>query len=335
MIAPLRPQIASHYLEVRDLSVSFEGFDGTSRVIDHAALQVRDGELISIVGETGCGKSVLMKTVLDLIPSPPAIVSGRIEFDGENLLDLPPKRRRALTLAHFGIVFQDPVGSLNPFFKIGAQLTDVLHHAARRRGRRLSGAQARRRAAELLRQVQLHDPERVLGAYPFQLSGGMNQRVSIAMALGTDPWLIVADEPTTALDVTVQAEILELFKGLVRAGNRSVLFITHSMGVVREIADRIYVMYAGAVVEAAPTTSLFAEPKHPYTSGLLACVPRLTGEEVAKGIPGALPDYTAPPSGCRFHPRCPHAMPVCESQRPAPFIIRPGHQAACWLYGDH
>jgi peptide/nickel transport system ATP-binding protein len=235
------------------------------------------------------------------------------------------------------MVFQDPVGSLNPFFTIGTQLREVLVQAARRTGQRPSRAQIEDRAIGLLRRVQLDDPERVLSAYSFQLSGGMNQRVSIALALSTDPWLIVADEPTTALDVTVQAEILSLFTRLVREEGSSALLITHSMGVVRTVTDRVAVMYAGVVVEEAPTGELFSRPRHPYTVALLECVPRLTGQVMAKGIPGTLPNYTAAPSGCRFHPRCPHAMPICSESRPPAFAVgEGGHRAACWLYdGRH
>jgi len=322
----------THSLRLRDLSVTFKGFEGTARVVDHASLTVNAGELVGVVGETGCGKSVLMRAVLDLLPARTTRIDGAVEFDGTDLRRLPRRARRAVILARFNMVFQDPVGSLNPFFTIGQQVREVLVQANRRLGRREGGAALDQRARALLGRVQLDDPDRVLRAYPFQLSGGMNQRVSIALALSTEPWLIVADEPTTALDVTVQAEILALFSRLVREEERSALLITHSMGVVRTTADRVLVMYAGVVVEEAPTASLFAAPRHPYTVGLLDCVPRLTGQEMAKGIPGTLPNYTAAPSGCRFHPRCPHAMPICAAERPPDFTVDQGHRVACWLY---
>jgi len=326
---------ARHTLRLDDLSVAFHGDEGVAQVVDRATLDVRQGELIGIVGETGCGKSVLVRALLDVLPASTTRMTGRIEFDGTDLRLLSPRRRRAVTLQYFNMVFQDPVGSLNPFFTIGTQMREVLVQAGRRTGRRLSRSQSQHRSIELLRTVHLEDPERVLRSYPFQLSGGMNQRVSIALALSTDPWLIVADEPTTALDVTVQADILRLFDELVRVQGKSALFITHSLGVVRQVADRIAVMYAGVVVEEAATPDIFAHPKHPYTVGLLGCVPRLTGEEVAKGIPGTLPDYTRPPTGCRFHPRCPHAMPVCHESRPPAFPVGDtGHRVACWLYGE-
>jgi peptide/nickel transport system ATP-binding protein len=320
-----------------DLSVTFRSFEGTARVVDRANLAVSTGGLIGIVGETGCGKSVLMRAMLDLLPSPPAQIEGAVEFDGTDLRSMSPRARRAVILTYFNMVFQDPVGSLNPVFTVGSQMREVLRQAARRNRQRPSNAQLDERAVALLRRVQLDDPERVLRSYPFQLSGGMNQRVSIALALSTDPWLIVADEPTTALDVTVQAEILSVFTRLVREEGRSALLITHSMGVVRTVTDRVAVMYAGVVVEEAPTPELFANPRHPYTMALLECVPRLTGQQMAKGIPGTLPNYTAAPKGCRFHPRCPHAMAICRESRPPDFAVgEGGHRAACWLYdGRH
>jgi len=324
---------AGHTLRAVDLSVTFRTFEGTARVVDRANLAVGPGELIGIVGETGCGKSVLVRALLDLLPSPPARVEGAVEFDGRDLRAMPARERRAVILSQFNMVFQDPVGSLNPVFRIGTQMRAVLRQACRRAGRSLSRGDLDLRAAALLRRVQLDDPERVLHAYPFQLSGGMNQRVSIALALSTDPWLIVADEPTTALDVTVQAEILAVFTRLVREEGRSALLITHSMGVVRTATDRVAVMYAGMVVEEAPTAVLFAQPRHPYTVALLDCVPRLTGQVMAKGIPGTLPNYTAAPRGCRFHPRCPHAMAICAETRPPAFAMdAEGHRVACWLY---
>jgi peptide/nickel transport system ATP-binding protein len=330
---PVSPGHAAHTLRVSDLSVTFRSFEGSARVVDRLSLEVNTGELIGIVGETGCGKSVLMRALLDLLPNATTRIDGKVEFDGVDLRTVAQRVRRATILAHFNMVFQDPVGSLNPVFTIGNQLYEVLIQAGKRAGQRYSKADLRERAAELLRRVQLDDPERVLRAYPFQLSGGMNQRVSIALALSTDPWLVVADEPTTALDVTVQAEILALFTKLVREEGRSALFITHSMGVVRTVTDRVAVMYAGVVAEEAPTGELFRNPRHPYTQALLECVPKLTGEVLAKGIPGTLPNYTAAPSGCRFHPRCPHAMPICRETRPPAFAVgEGGHRAACWLY---
>ncbi len=325
-----------HTLRLTDLSVTFKGFEGTARVVDRASLTVSTGELVGVVGETGCGKSVLMRAVLDLLPARTTRIEGTVEFDGVDLRRQSRQTRRAAILTYFNMVFQDPVGSLNPFFTIGEQVREVLTQAGKRLGRRESRKALDERARSLLRRVQLDDPEGVLRAYPFQLSGGMNQRVSIALALCTEPWLIVADEPTTALDVTVQAEILTLFSRLVREEARSALLITHSLGVVRTMADRVVVMYAGVMVEEAPTAALFAAPHHPYTVGLLNCVPRLTGQQMARGIAGTLPNYTAAPSGCRFHPRCPHAMAICKEQRPPDFTVGDKHRVACWLFdGKH
>jgi peptide/nickel transport system ATP-binding protein len=324
---------APHTLRMTDLSVTFKTFEGTARVVDRLSLSVGTGQLVGVVGETGCGKSVLMRALLDLLPKSTARVTGTVAFDGTDVRTLSARARRAQILARFNMIFQDPVGSLNPVFTIGEQLHEVLMQAGKRAGRRERSGALRERAIALLRRVQLDDPLRVLKSYPFQLSGGMNQRVSIALALSTDPWLVIADEPTTALDVTVQAEILALFTRLVRDEGRSALLITHSMGVVRTVTDRVAVMYAGVVVEEAPTGELFRNPRHPYTHALLECVPKLTGQTLARGIPGTLPNYTAAPSGCRFHPRCPHAMPICKESRPPDFIVgEDGHRAACWLY---
>ena len=330
--APTPPADGRHTLRIEDLSVTFKTFEGVARVVDRASIAVDSGELVGVVGETGCGKSVLMRALLDMLPAATSRIEGSVALDGQDLRRLSPRERRARLLSYCSMVFQDPVGSLNPVFTIGAQLREVLVQAARRLGRREGRAALDARARALLERVQLDDPDRILRSYPFQLSGGMNQRISIAMALSTDPWLIVADEPTTALDVTVQAEILALFTRLVREEGRSALLITHSLGVVRTIADRVLVMYAGVVVEEAPAAALFAHPRHPYTVGLLECVPRLTGEAMAKGIPGTLPSYTAAPSGCRFHPRCLRAMPICSERRPPAFETAPGHRVACWLY---
>jgi len=325
----------AHVLRLVDLSVTFRGFERPARVIDDVSFEVATGELVGIVGETGCGKSVLVRALLDLLPSSSTRIEGAVKFDGTDLRKLALRDRRALILAAFNMVFQDPVASLNPFFTIGVQMRELIKHASTRHGKHLSRAQMDERAAAQLRRVQLMDTERILRAYPFQLSGGMNQRVCIAMALLTDPWMIVADEPTTALDVTVQAEILAVFTRLVREEGRSALLITHSMGVVRTVTDRVAVMYAGTVVEEASTSELFNNPRHPYTVALLECVPRLTGQIMAKGIPGTLPNYTDAPTGCRFHPRCPHAMPVCTQSRPPSFTPDgQNHRVACWLYDD-
>ena len=312
-------------LEVRGLRVTFSGYRGESRVLAGVDLEVGAGEQVGLVGETGCGKSVAMKAILGLLPSPPARVEGEVRFRGRAL---GPEELRALRGREITMIFQDPMTSLNPVFTIGQQLHDVIL-----RGRKVPPRAAAARARAILREVRLPDPDRVLRAYPFQLSGGMRQRVLIAMALVNEPDLVIADEPGTALDVTIQAQILLLLRDLVERQGISVLLISHNLGVVRQVTRRVCVMYAGTIVEVAPTAALFRTPRHPYTQGLLAAVPKLTGEGVPAGIEGMIPDYVAPPPGCRFAPRCPYAMAVCDTPPPA-IPVGPTHQAACWLYSS-
>jgi peptide/nickel transport system ATP-binding protein len=310
-------------LEVRGLRVTFSGYRGESQVLAGVDLEVGAGEQVGLVGETGCGKSVAMKAILGLLPSPPVRVEGEVRFRGRAL---GPEELRALRGREITMIFQDPMASLNPVFTIGQQLHDVIL-----RGGKVPPREAAARARAILREVRLPDPDRVLRAYPFQLSGGMRQRVLIAMALVNEPDLVIADEPGTALDVTIQAQILLLLRDLVERQGISVLLISHNLGVVRQVTRRVYVMYAGTIVEVAPTAALFRTPHHPYTQGLLAAVPKLTGEGVPAGIEGMIPDYVAPPPGCRFAPRCPYAMAVCDTPPPA-IPVGPAHQAACWLY---
>ena len=232
------------------------------------------------------------------------------------------------------MIFQDPTAALNPVFTIGQQIEPVIQHALGD-GERLSHREIRKRAAKPLREVGLADPERLLDAYPVQLSGGMRQRVCIGMALSTNPELLIADEPGTSLDVTIQDQVLRLLHDLVEQKGTSVLLITHTLGIVRQMTDRVYVMYAGNMVEVAPTRQLFANPLHPYTQGLMAAVPKLSGGGVASGIPGRLPQYLDPPQGCRFHTRCPYVMDICRHQKPPYFKAEAAHEVACFLYDQH
>lgn len=233
------------------------------------------------------------------------------------------------------MIFQDPMNALNPVFTVGGQLYDVIRFAQRDsgNGRKRLRAEIHNRAIAALQEVRLPDPERILNSYPLELSGGMRQRVLIAMALVNGPDFLIADEPQTALDVTIGAQILDLLSELVKTMGISVLLITHNLGVIKETTERVYIMYAGQVAETAPTALLFEKPKHPYTQGLLASVPRLTGGKIAEGIRGTVPDYTSAPSGCRFHPRCDYVMPICPQQKPPPFMVGPDHHVECWLYG--
>src|SRR5256885_1209760 len=266
-------------LDIRNLHVSFTGYRGHSRVLNGVNLTVGRGEKVGLVGETGCGKSLTMRAVLGLLQPPRARVRGEIWFAGRNLLALPSRELEQIRGREIAMIFQDPMAALTPLFTIADQLRDVI---ARHPKGRPSATEAWERALAFLREVALSDPERVMRAYPVQLSGGMRQRVLIAMALVNEPALVIADEPGTALDVTIQEQILQVMRALVDAKRTSVLLITHNLGVVRQTTDRVYVMYAGSIAETAPTADLFSAPQHPYTQGLLASVPKLTGEGVPR-----------------------------------------------------
>jgi len=322
-------------LRVHDLKTYFvtDRGSGTARAVDGVSFELAAGETLGIVGESGCGKTVMSLSILRLVPEPPGhILPGSfIEFEGRNLLTLPPRELRAVRGNRIAMVFQEPMTSLNPVLPIGAQVAEAaLVH------QKLSRGEARKRTIDLLRLVGIPDPETRIDDYPHQLSGGMRQRVMIAMALICHPQILIADEPTTALDVTIQAQILDLLGRLRRELNMAVLLITHDLGVVAGSADRVVVMYAGQVVETAPTRDLFATPQHPYTGGLLASIPRLDQpRERLRSIPGSVPPATAWPGGCRFHPRCPFAWEKCRTEEP-PLLETgtAGHSARCWLVAE-
>jgi len=321
---------ADPLLSVRSLSVDFSTYGRRSQVLRDVSLDVPAHRHVALVGESGCGKSVTMRAIMGILSTPPArIASGAILFDGRDLLRLRPREREALRGTAMSMVFQDPMTSLNPVFTIGDQMGTILKYADRRLGRARDRRERLARVHEVLDQVRMPDPERIARSYPIQLSGGMRQRVLIAKALLSEPRLLIADEPGTALDVTTQAQILKLLRDLVDDRGLALLMITHNLGVVREAADTVYVMYAGSVVEHGPTTELFARPRHPYTRALIDCVPKLSGDATFRGIDGSLPDYTAPPPGCRFAPRCPLAIGACARQ-PAVRSVGPNHHAACW-----
>ena len=320
---------AKRVFEIRDLQVCFRMFRGNLEVLDRASLFVDPGEKVGLVGETGCGKSITMKATIGILPIPPAyIAGGGIYVDGHNILELRGRELRHVR-GLMSLIPQDPGASLNPVFRVGTQLQDAIRYSTAGRG--LGRRQLRRKAISILSEVGLPDPERNLANYPIQLSGGMKQRVLIAMALVTDPLLLIADEPTTALDVTIEAQILRLMRAAVDRRNLSILIITHNLGVVREFTDRVYIMYAGQVSEQAPTRTLFEGPLHPYTKGLIESVPKLTGEGIAAGIPGMVPDYMEVSPGCRFAPRCSHAMEVC-TEKPVMRMQGTARGVACYLY---
>jgi peptide/nickel transport system ATP-binding protein len=317
-------------LAVQRLSIDFETEGRVTHILREVSLAVAARRHVALVGESGCGKSVTMRAIMGLLGSPPAkFRGGEIRFDGANLLKLAPREREALRGTAMSMVFQDPTSSLNPVFTIGDQMGSILKYADRRLKRSRNATERRARIAEVLGQVRMADPERITRAYPVMLSGGMRQRVLIAMALLSEPRLLIADEPGTALDVTTQAQILKLLRELVEARGLALLMITHNLGVVRESADHVFVMYSGCVVEQGPTRAVFAKPRHPYTRALMACIPKLSGGGAMRGIDGSLPDYSSPPPGCRFAPRCTLAVEACSSAPPH-FEVAPGQSAACW-----
>jgi peptide/nickel transport system ATP-binding protein/oligopeptide transport system ATP-binding protein len=322
----------SHLLEVKNLKTHFPTRAGLVRAVNDVSFYLDRGELLGLVGESGCGKSITALSIMRLISPPGKIVGGEISFDGKNLLELSDSEMRAIRGDDIAMIFQDPMTSLNPVYTVGEQIAEAL-----RLHRKLSRKAAHEAAIAAMREVSIPDPARRVRDYPHQLSGGMRQRVMIAMALACDPKLLIADEPTTALDVTIQAQILELLDGLRKTRELGVLLITHDLGVVAEVADRVAVMYTGKIVEESPVEELFARPKHPYTEGLLRSVPKLTAEDVIKKerlatIEGTVPSPTDLPPGCHFAPRCPYRLPRCTEGEIPLYDLAGGVQVRCVLY---
>jgi peptide/nickel transport system ATP-binding protein len=314
-------------LSVQGLSVRFDGAPKGVNVVDDVSFSVRKGKTLCIVGESGCGKSVTSLALMGLLPTPPArIVAGSATFDGRDLLTLTERERADLRGDRMAMIFQEPMTSLNPAFTIGDQIAEgIVRH------RKVSKAEAMERALDMLRKVRIPAPEKRLRAYPHEMSGGMRQRVMIAMALANDPELLIADEPTTALDVTIQAQILTLIQRLQEETGTAMILITHDLGVVAEVADEVAVMYAGHVVESGPVEAIFEDPQHPYTIGLMGSVPSLGRRQGRLAtIRGTVPPAELMPKGCRFTPRCPFSDARCGNELPPLGEIRPGHLARCW-----
>ena len=317
-------------LSIRNLKTEFHSAGRTIRALDGVNFDIEEGGAFGLVGETGCGKSVTALSILRLIPHPPGkIVGGEIHFRGRNLLDLSEDEMRSVRGREISMIFQEPMTSLNPVFRIGDQMMEVitLHQ-------KLDRSRALEKAVEMLERVHIPDPRRVIQQYPHQLSGGMRQRAMIAMELSCHPFLLIADEPTTALDVTIQAQILTLIKEMKRELHTSILLITHDLGIVAEMCDRVAVMYAGSIVEQATVEEIFEDPKHPYTQGLWGAIPLIDREkETLAVIPGIVPDLSQPPEGCKFHPRCRFQFDSCDRMIPPLLETSPGHFVSCYLYG--
>jgi oligopeptide/dipeptide ABC transporter ATP-binding protein len=321
-------------LEIRDLKTYFFTYEGVAKAVDGVSYQLAKGEPLGVVGESGCGKSVTALSILRLIPVPPGkIVGGEILFKGKNLIDLPEEEMRKIRGNRISMIFQEPMTSLNPVFTIGNQIQETikLHQG-------LSKRESLEKAIEMLRLVNIPSPERCVNQYPHELSGGMRQRAMIAMSLACNPEILIADEPTTALDVTIQAQILDLLNKLKEELGMAIILITHNLGVIAETVTRVIVMYAGKVVEEAETKTLFKNPLHPYTMGLLKSIPIL-GDKIRIGkvrlheIPGVVPSLYELPSGCKFSTRCPSVMGICKDKEPELKEIEGDHLSSCWLTG--
>lgn len=327
-----QPMVSSNslVLDVQELKTHFYTSEGVGRAVDGVSFEVRRGETLGLVGESGCGKSVTALSILRLVPQPPGrIAGGRILFENRDLLQLSLEEMRRVRGNDISMIFQEPMTSLNPVFTIGEQIAEV-YRLHQRKSRR----EALEASAEMLERVRIPEPKQRLREYPHQLSGGMRQRVMIAMALACDPQVLIADEPTTALDVTVQAQILTLMDQLKREREAAVILITHDLGVIAEVASRVAVMYAGQIVEFSPVEALFESPLHPYTEGLLRSIPRLgrSGEGRLAVIEGNVPNPSRYPSGCRFHPRCPKRFEACSRVEPQLLEQGDGRQVRCLLY---
>ncbi len=321
--------MGKNLVEIKNLKTYFYTEDGIVKAVDDVSFNIREGEIIGVVGESGCGKSVTAMSIMKLIPAPPGkIVGGEILFEGKKLLEMNDDDMRDIRGNDIAVIFQEPMTSLNPIFTIGYQIGEViiLHQ-------NLNKAEARIKAVEMLKLVGVPRAEEIVDCYPHELSGGMRQRAMIAMAVSCNPKLLIADEPTTALDVTIQAQILDIMKDLKKKLNTSIMLITHDLGVIAEMAEYVVVMYAGKVIEEAPVIEIFKNPMHPYTEGLMKSKPSLDkDEERLYSIPGQVPNPINMPEECYFCARCPKAIDICRKQQPVIREITPGHKVACFLY---
>lgn len=317
-------------LDIDKLTTCFSSHQGIAKAVDTVSLSFMQGETLAIVGESGCGKTVLALSILGLIPDPPGrVTEGRILYRGKDLLDMSDTELMQVRGNHISMIFQEPMTALNPVFRVNDQIAEPL-----RLHQGFSKKEALDKAVDALDMVGIPNPTAIAKTYPHELSGGMRQRVMIAMALACNPDILIADEPTTALDVTIQAQIIDLMNNLTEKMHSSLMLITHDLGVVARMAQRVAVMYSGKVVELADVNSIYAKPLHPYTQGLLASVPTLGDTQRLNPIPGIVPSIFNRPQGCRFHPRCPKAYQKCSLMLPPLFEPEPGHTVRCWLYEE-
>ena len=314
-------------LQIKNLKTYFFLSQGTAKAVDNVSLTLNPGETLALVGESGCGKSMLALSILRLVPAPGKIIHGQIKFNGQDLLLLSEKQMQKIRGNKISMIFQEPMTALNPVLRIGEQICEpLIYHQG------LSRNQAREKALKLMQQVGIPDPEKRFFDFPHSLSGGMRQRIVIAMALSCSPKIILADEPTTALDVTIQAQILNLLQKMQKTNNMAIILITHDLGLVARTCQRVNVMYAGKIVEQSPVREIFNSPLHPYTQGLLDSLPRIDKDKKLLPIPGTVPDLLNLPSGCAFHPRCKLKKPICQQKEPPLFSYSQTRKVKCWLY---
>ena len=317
-------------LRLDNVSLQYNTYGGSLRVLDRVSLELSQGRSVGLVGESGCGKTTTLKSLLGILPPVAQITSGAAYYQGRDIFRMRHGELQDFRRNGAGMIFQDPTAALNPVFSIGDQLTAALQYSV---AGKVKKNELHAIAVEALNAVSLPDPERILQEYPFQLSGGMRQRVCIAMALAAGKKILLADEPGTSLDVTIQDQILRLIRRLVEEKGLSVVMVSHSLGVIREVTSYVYVMYAGTIVERGSTRDVFNRPLHPYTVALMACLPKLTGAGLARGIPGRIPNYLDPPAGCRFSPRCPYATERCHQEKPGLELRENDHAVACFHQG--
>jgi len=328
--------LSDDLVDIRNLHVHFDIYEGITKVLNGVNFRVARGEKVGLIGEAGCGKTTTVKSIMKILPIPPAVIAGgEIYLEGNDVLKMSKQELQMMRRKTVSMIFQDPIAALNPVFKVGNQIGDIIKFSQLALGEKVTKEDIKERTINVLKEVQMPDPERLMNSYPIQLSGGMRQRICIAMALVSATNLLIADEPGTNLDVTIQDQVLRLLGDLVEERGTSVILISHALGAVKGLVDRVYVMYAGSMVEASKTEDLFSDPLHPYTKALFNAVPKLTGGGIPEGIPGRIPNYLSPPQGCRFNPRCPHAMPQCLEDAPPFFDVGEGHEVACYLYGGN